>query len=78
MCYMSPLFSPTVVCEGSHSSVRPIYVINTNSPCTCIDSTIHQFDRWRACEQHRDNTADKLLLTTVDMDCIEYWNLYSN
>ena len=35
-------------------------------------------DRWRACEQHRDNTADKLLLTTVDMDCIEYWNLYSN
>ena len=36
------------------------------------------FDRWRACEQHRDNTADKLLLTTVDMDCIEYWNLYSN
>ena len=39
---------------------------------------IYQFDRWRACEQHRDNTADKLLLTTVDMDCIEYWNLYSN
>ena len=35
-------------------------------------------DRWRACEQHRDNTANKLLLTTVDMDCIEYWNLYSN
>ena len=22
--------------------------------------------------------VNKLLLTTVDMDCIEYWNLYSN
>ena len=24
------------------------------------------------------NLFNKLLLTTVDMDCIEYWNLYSN
>ena len=31
-----------------------------------------------ACEQQRDNTTNKILLTTVDIDCIEYWNLYSN
>ena len=43
-----------------------------------IQQFASKFDRWRACEQHRDNTANKLLLTTVDMDCIEYWNLYSN
>ena len=31
-----------------------------------------------ACEQQRNNTTNKLLLTTVDIDCIEYWNFYSN
>ena len=30
------------------------------------------------CEQQRDNTTNKIMLTTVDMDCIEYWNLYNN
>ena len=35
-----------------------------------IQQFASKFDRWRACEQHRDNTANKLLLTTVDMDLL--------
>ena len=36
----------------------------------CIDNV--------ACKQQHDNTTNKLLLTTMEIDCIEYWNLYNN